>query len=559
MPPANLTAATAIDLGTAPASVTQQVDEAGTTYTVWYRWTAPASGLNEVAVWAFGDLVTYRPVVGVYLGPVDELPTWLDIASQQNRPIQHPVVGGTTYYYRILTNSGNPAPANLTLTLKVGPSLATEAGSLLVNDDTAGFPAVVLSGTTGAIQQFLYPCPAGESGDVLSASGVYLLNAAASDTLSLFGATHTPVAVIPFNWTGAQDPAIRANQGQQVFYVGDPSGAGAAVIHTLTGAGAWGPTTWTLTGHTAITRIAAANDGSVLYFCTGALNQPIHRWTLTTDTATTDLVAAVTGYGITDLLVLQDDSIVALYIKSSATRDVILRQYDPAGGTLASVDLSDGTITSTNPRLAYALDDPATVWVWLHRLIAGGEVSNFLNVRLADGVAVTTLTVPVYEGGAYQNVATETFPGFGTSFSCPFLVLRTASAGGDGATAIPPHVAPSYALEERLIRRLRRAPHVAQEHARLFYRRFELDLERGVGVANGQGSDPLVQLRISRDGGQTWSEPWLMSAGALGAYTTRVIARRLGSARDAVFEVTVSDPVAWSLVQAWLDLEAGTS
>jgi hypothetical protein len=130
---------------------------------------------------------------------------------------------------------------------------------------------------------------------------------------------------------------------------------------------------------------------------------------------------------------------------------------------------------------------------------------------------------------------------------------------GGGDTDAPPHVAPSYHLDARYIRRLRRAPHVAQENKRLFYRSFELDLERGQGLATGQGSDPMVVLRISRDGGQTWGEASRMAAGALGAYTQRVIARRLGSARDTVFEVTVSDPIAWSLVDAWLDLEAGTS
>jgi len=92
---------------------------------------------------------------------------------------------------------------------------------------------------------------------------------------------------------------------------------------------------------------------------------------------------------------------------------------------------------------------------------------------------------------------------------------------------------------------------------RLFMRKFELDLERGQGLATGQGSDPIVLLRLSRDGGQTWGEEIRMSAGAMGAYTTRVLARRLGQARDTVFEVTVSDPIAWSLVGAWLDLEPG--
>jgi hypothetical protein len=111
----------------------------------------------------------------------------------------------------------------------------------------------------------------------------------------------------------------------------------------------------------------------------------------------------------------------------------------------------------------------------------------------------------------------------------------------------------------RYIRRLRRAPHVQQAHRRIAYARFALDLQRGVGLPTGQGADPLVTVRLSRDGGKTWGAPVPMRAGKLGAYTTRVVARRLGQARDAVFEVTVSDPVAWALVQAWLDLEPGTS
>ena len=67
----------------------------------------------------------------------------------------------------------------------------------------------------------------------------------------------------------------------------------------------------------------------------------------------------------------------------------------------------------------------------------------------------------------------------------------------------------------------------------------------------------MVTLRVSRDGGFTWGESVTMAAGAIGTYTQRVLARRLGHARDMVFEVTVTDPIAWSLVGAWLDLEPG--
>jgi hypothetical protein len=127
----------------------------------------------------------------------------------------------------------------------------------------------------------------------------------------------------------------------------------------------------------------------------------------------------------------------------------------------------------------------------------------------------------------------------------------------DGTCYVPPPDPPTPGL--RYIRRLRRAPHVQQEHHRIAYAKFALDLQRGIGLPTGQGSDPVVTVRLSRDGGKTWGEPVAMRAGKLGAYTTRVVARRLGQARDAVFEVTVSDPVAWALVQAWLELEPGTS
>ena len=148
---------------------------------------------------------------------------------------------------------------------------------------------------------------------------------------------------------------------------------------------------------------------------------------------------------------------------------------------------------------------------------------------------------------------------FGVPECCPLTPPVLIPPYGPPVPVEPePPIAPGYHLESRYIRRLRRAPHVNNEHLRVFYRRFELDLERGQALASGQGSDPQVLLRLSRDGGQTWGEEIRMAAGAIGDYTTRVMARRLGQARDMVFEVVVSDPIAWSLVGAWLDLEPGT-
>lgn len=72
---------------------------------------------------------------------------------------------------------------------------------------------------------------------------------------------------------------------------------------------------------------------------------------------------------------------------------------------------------------------------------------------------------------------------------------------------------------------------------------FRLDMETGVGLATGQGSDPQVMLQVSRDGGHTWGEEQWRSAGRTGEYGRRVEWRALGSAAAWAFRVRMSDPV----------------
>ncbi|HMN09306.1 MAG TPA: hypothetical protein PKC83_11020 [Gemmatimonadaceae bacterium] len=107
-----------------------------------------------------------------------------------------------------------------------------------------------------------------------------------------------------------------------------------------------------------------------------------------------------------------------------------------------------------------------------------------------------------------------------------------------------------------VIRRVRRAPMLADANTRLFFTRFELDLEPGLGIPGGLGEDPTVTLRYSNDGGKTWATAGDRTAdsGAQGQYRTRVFWLRLGSARQRVFEVVMSDPAPWRLVGAFLDL-----
>jgi len=85
---------------------------------------------------------------------------------------------------------------------------------------------------------------------------------------------------------------------------------------------------------------------------------------------------------------------------------------------------------------------------------------------------------------------------------------------------------------------------------RLSILQFELEMERGVGLATGQGSDPQVMLRYSNDGGHTWSDELWNTMGAIGEYDTRVQWNRLGRAYEFVFEVSISDPVKVTIMGA---------
>jgi hypothetical protein len=87
----------------------------------------------------------------------------------------------------------------------------------------------------------------------------------------------------------------------------------------------------------------------------------------------------------------------------------------------------------------------------------------------------------------------------------------------------------------------------------------QLDCESGVGLITGQGSDPQVMLRWSDDAGHNWSNEHWRSMGAIGATSTRVIWRRLGSTlklRDRVYEVSGTDPVKIAIMGAELNASA---
>lgn len=140
------------------------------------------------------------------------------------------------------------------------------------------------------------------------------------------------------------------------------------------------------------------------------------------------------------------------------------------------------------------------------------------------------------------------------------------------------------------VRRLRRAPHILSDLQRQYFDEMQIQFQPGVGQGGfsrdrntylgspytiplntpltigvqdidvlgdaGQvnASDTLVNpkamLRWSNDGGSTWSTEHWQNIGQQGKYKNRAIWRRLGQARDRIFEVVVTDPVKAVIVSA---------
>src|SRR6516164_90043 len=116
-----------------------------------------------------------------------------------------------------------------------------------------------------------------------------------------------------------------------------------------------------------------------------------------------------------------------------------------------------------------------------------------------------------------------------------------------------------YTDDGQTIRRLRRTPHVVSDMNQVFFTRLQLQFQPGIGIVSGQGSDPQVMMRMSNDGGNTYGNERWNSIGKAGAYRDRVIWRRLGYARDRVYEVVVTDPIKAVIVSANLVASAGSN
>jgi len=536
--PTNTSFLTATDLGTITTTdliTTQQADDAGTTYDLYFSFIAPRDGM--VGVLGFGDLTTYFVRTTPYVGPA-AAPTQVKSITNINKGIQFFVTSGSLYLLKCAPTTVNPAPANLTLHVILAPVAAIPAGSIAINDDTDGFPLAILSGTADyTTLRYIDPFPAGEAADTL-VTGTAIVEDIANTGYKVFNSSYQEIA----SHTTLGQLRIRTCLGANKFYVG--VNTNPSKFYTVLGDGTLGGPE-VLTAMTSMGACAASNDELTLYHAFTGTNQAIRQWTIGTGAAA-NLAAGIANYIVSDILVLSDNSILVGYYKNTVTRDFKVLRYSAAGATLNTYGGGGAApfptpAATTTPRLAYAIDDPVSFWAWTHPASTVG-ISDILNIKVSDGSILTTRHQMEFETGIYGGTSTATPPGFlGMSFSCPFWITRAAQPTTQTFT----------------IRRQRRwlLPSSDDNH-QMQIPVIEI-LGRGNGLTPGpsgspvQGEDPILMWRLSKDGGKTWLSERPIPAGLQGQYQARWrILQATGNYRNAVGEITVTDPVDWQMIAA---------
>lgn len=106
---------------------------------------------------------------------------------------------------------------------------------------------------------------------------------------------------------------------------------------------------------------------------------------------------------------------------------------------------------------------------------------------------------------------------------------------------------------------IRRCPHLVSDLKRQYFHDLQIQFQPGVGLQTGQGDDPECILRWSNNGGFTFGNDHIIKLGRAGDYTKRAIKRRLGTARDRVFEIEMTDPVYRVVVSANLNASGASN
>jgi hypothetical protein len=94
--------------------------------------------------------------------------------------------------------------------------------------------------------------------------------------------------------------------------------------------------------------------------------------------------------------------------------------------------------------------------------------------------------------------------------------------------------------------------HLSDQDRLFQFNELIIGVESGVGTLSGDGSDPKIMMRLSKDGARTWSDWAEATIGKIGQYRNKARFRRLGAAEQMTFHVRITDPVKRAICGSYL-------
>ena len=267
--------------------------------------------------------------------------------------------------------------------------------------------------------------------------------------------------------------------------------------------------------------IGLASDGITLFYRVLGTSIVL-SWNLSTDTAG----PAFGDLGVTfqgQFVVLPDNRLLGLYLTSQPLLKLI-----NADGSVSVVYTPTNSTNGTTGGMAY---DVSTNRVYMSCSNNGDASGKLTAFNAGTGAIIWASTVTLTDVN---------------------LVGRVVLTPPNGSP-IPYPVGDT--VQEQIYRD-RIGPWLSKNQVRLFFQRFQLDMQ--TGALPQDGLTPKICLRWTDDG-QTWSPAEWVDYGNVGEFLFRVQQYQMGQARQRAYRVTMTSgvPVMW--LRAFVTVEEGTS
>lgn len=450
MPVPNNTPGTATEiLVSALPYITSQNVLDGTIQTVYFKLRNDLARDAVVTLWFYGTIgsnpaVTYTPNHNGYTSV--GLGTFV-YNGFTNCPVEIPIKAGNSYWIQVFNTGAGAGTPTLNINGSLKPYSTSFPGGQIVifaaSADTyfvtqGGLHAGFITPSPNQIVNFIPFFPAAEDGDLVLSTYLIVDTSSVTQPPAASGGNYYMLlynqsfglitrTLISGSVVGnSHAPRIRANNTTNKFWIISAGDSGAPNRYaTVSPVGVLSAVTslanFTTGAALADCGVATNNDSHLLVCPRTTSNNYAHKWNLNTLAWDGSIGTAVANYRPTDILMLADNTVVIIYMRTSDSKSIIIRRYD-----LASTQLNTVTITTTDgitvsPRLGYARD-AAYFWAWLP---TANGVSFLKKFKASDFSLTIDTTIPnVFE----TSIQTATPSLIYVSDSCP--IIETPSTPG---------------------------------------------------------------------------------------------------------------------------------